>query len=357
LPFLLVAAAAYSIAKTNPSIVYNILAITVTAMLLQAALVIVFRIVPDLEMAWLSGELSRYVSGPNVIAGLLDDSGRNNVLDTAKAGGVFVNANIAAAYLGIGALTAVLVARGIQLRLMWLVGSFLWGSVFFTGSKAGILLALFLPMAALAFVYHVQFDRWSKALLITGGLAAGSIMFILGISTFDVLTRHLSFVAASVDTASTRLLIWSFAGQEFWESPWLGQGFGGWQLGYESYALELGVNPYPPHNTLINLWSQSGFAAVVLGLAFIFSVMRLAYRAYVPFGRHESLNGLILGLVGGWILIQGMGENWGLFGDPRLQPFFATAIGLAYATLRRRDLRQSSGDAGMTVSRSGFFVT
>src|SRR5262249_49946861 len=72
---------------------------------LEALLVVLFRALPQLENAFLHHPLAALFVSPNTLAALFD-AGRNNVLDPGKAGGLFVNANIAATYLGMSAIAA-----------------------------------------------------------------------------------------------------------------------------------------------------------------------------------------------------------------------------------------------------------
>lgn len=335
LPFLLVAAAAYSLAKHNRRFVYTILGITGVVMIFEATLVVLFRLSPELEMAYLNSNLSGLFSGPNTISALIDESQRNNVLDPEKSGGIFTNGNIAAAYLGMGAFITFMASRINKSKILFISAATLWISTLFTGSKAGIMLAVSLPLSALAFIYYSKNDKRSRSILLLGTLISAPIIFTFAIYALDSLAQKSSFAAASIETASTRLLIWEYAAQAFFDSPIFGQGFGGWQHGYYDYALSTGIPPsFPPHNTLIYLWSQSGILATVLAFVFMFHVYRLAYRL-TAFNKHnERLLGLTLGTVASFLFIQGMGENWGLFGDPHQQPILATLVGLAYSTLR-----------------------
>ena len=60
--------------------------------------------------------------------------------------------------------------------------------------------------------------------------------------------------------------------------------------------------------------------------------MGLAYRLARSKQNEPRSLGFTLSMVAGWLFIQGMGENWGLFGDVRQQTVFAVLIGLAYAS-------------------------
>lgn len=136
------------------------------------------------------------------------------------------------------------------------------------------------------------------------------------------------FVAESANTTSVRLQIWSFAAQTFSNSPLLGQGFGGWQVEFLPFAEANGLNPaFPPHNTLIYLWSQSGLPAAMLSVIFMFLVLLQAWTLVRKGQEQDQQLGLLLALAAIWQFGQGMGENWGLWGDSHLLVLFATLVG------------------------------
>lgn len=337
IPFFLVAAGAYSLSKKNPRTAFIALSATMVILAFQALMVITFRIYPELEITYLRSSIAGIFSGPNVINSLLDGSERNNVLDPQKAGGVYVNANIAAAYLGMSSFIAFLLFKIRRSFLLFITALLLWTSTLFTGSKAGIILAISLPLVAFYFQVYRSNKKNSRPLMLLSTIAATPILVGLAAFSLDNLAEKSSFAAASIDTASIRLMIWSYAAQAFTESPIFGQGFGGWQRGYETYALATGIPPeFPPHNTLIYLWSQSGIIAAMLGLLFMFHVMRLAYQLTASQQRNTRLLGLTLGMAAGWLFIQGLGENSGHLGDPRQQPILAALVGIAYANVKSR---------------------
>lgn len=355
IPFFLIAAASYSASKRNPRLVCTTLSITTGVMIFEALLVVAFRLSPELEMAYFQSSVSGSLSGPNVISSLLDDSGRNNVLDPEKAGGIYVNANIAASYLGMGAFIAFTISRANKSSLSFIAALLLWIGALFTGSKAGIMLAFALPLCALAFYYYRRNNKRSRSIILVSAWAAAPIMLILAAFSIYFLAESFSFAAESINTAAVRLEIWNYAAKAFLESPILGQGYGGWQQGYGTYALAMGISPnFPPHNTLIYLWSQNGILAAALGLMFMLAVMRLAYRLAVTDQRETKLLGLALGMTAAWLFIQGMGENYGHLGDARQQPILAALIGLAYSTLRRQHVSSTSAPA---ISRAPYTQT
>jgi O-Antigen ligase len=333
LPFFLIAAATWTLGRYDTNVVYRMLGVMCVLMALEAAIVVVFRLSPNIEMAYWMSDFSGIFSGPNTIGALLDNTERNNVLDPTKSGGVFVNANIAAAYLGVGSFIAVLVANKRYFQFFILIALFLSGSVYFTGSKAGIMLAITLPLLAVLGSRFLKSDHQlpyaiNMHLVIPACLVAVILADnIIGLTKVNILSS-----AAVTETMNIRLEIWRYTAQVFSEHLFLGQGFGGWQKGFQEYALIHNLSTgFPPHNTLIYLWSQSGLFAALLGAAFMYYVLSLAYILIKSSVGYSRLCGVTLGLVALWIFVHGMGENWGLLGDFRLLPLLAVLLGLAYA--------------------------
>lgn len=344
-PFFLIASAAAIVARDHPRVLRTVLGIVCAELLVLVLVVVAFRLDPALEMAYLRSELAGWLTGPNTIGAMLDGTGKNNVFDPVKSGGVFVNANVAAAYLGVGALTAFMLAGQRQGQASWflLAGTVLLTGVFFTGSKASTLLGLALPLAAAGVALYARFDRPVRNTLLVVALLVGPGCLLLAWGVTSLAKPSMladssmmgglgsagaAFVAESTNTTNVRLKIWGYAVQAFAETPLLGQGFGGWKQGYTPYAESVGLSPaFPPHNTLIYLWSQSGLLAPLLALAFMYLVARLAWTLIRSGQAQPQQLGLLLGLAAAWHFGHGMGENWGLWGDTHLLPLFATLVG------------------------------
>src|SRR6266540_2782205 len=74
----------------------------------EAGLVVLFRLLPGVEHMFLQ-TVGGFFAGQNTVAALFGEHG-NNVVDPAKSGGVFVNANVAAMFLGVNGLAALAVS-------------------------------------------------------------------------------------------------------------------------------------------------------------------------------------------------------------------------------------------------------
>jgi O-antigen ligase len=259
---------------------------------------------------------------PNTLEGLFYES-RNNVLDAAKSGGLFVNANIAAAYLGVSAVAAWYVAKSTRSTSLRGVAVLNWCAVFFTGSKAGLLCALVLP-TALALSNAIRVRRINPlapfAALIALGGAAG--VAVLGEQLFA------DFSSNAISTLVSREEIWRYAIGLIEEHPIVGLGFGGWEERFTLYSsLTGGTTTVPAHNSLFILWLQSGLPGLLCGVIFVATVYSAVVRC---FGAADvALVSYAMGVAGAftWYFVQGLGENFGLVGEVHMTPLLGVLLG------------------------------
>ncbi|MFM0300654.1 O-antigen ligase family protein [Paraburkholderia sediminicola] len=293
----------------------------------QSTLVIYFRLIPDVKIQYLQGHLAEIFTSPNTLIDLFG-SERNNVLDEAKSGGFEVNANTGAAWVGMVGMVTMGLAIGLRRKLLFFVSLFHLVAVFFSGSKAAsLLVCCLLALMYLTVYISKKFTPSRFAILISFVVlltVAGSIVVAAGSAT--------DFGQASSDTLDTRKLIWAHAAVEFLKHPILGQGFGGWSETFQAYAWRQKISDgYPPHDTLIRLWSQSGLIAALVGAAFmiafsveVLTLVRSGSRTAAWIGA-----GIWCGFL--FVSIQGLGENWGLLGTLRMSPFIAACFALSRA--------------------------
>lgn len=328
--FLILLVVAYRIEVCLPGTVRHILVALLTAMTIEAILVILFRLSPSVENAFWRTPLAGIIIEPDTLRLLLSGLLKNNILDPTKAGGLFINANVAAVYLGMGSFFAWGLAEIGKARWLQLVGGLLWLAVFFTGSKVGLMLGIGLPVLGwlMSLQARIGWRSWLMGFVAVGIMAM--IMFVLMYSFIDV---GQSGMINRLDSAlSIRFKIWNYGWQAFLQSPFLGQGFGGWQLGYVPYAYSIGIpTNFPPHNTLIYLWSQSGLFALAIGIGFMLSVVGFAYRLHLLPSKPLSAWGRMFGLASLWLFIQGFGENYGPVGENHILVLFALALGFSLA--------------------------
>jgi len=196
--------------------------------------------------------------------------------------------------------------------------------------------------------------RWKRRLQQLGLVmacfcAAATLLWLAGMHSDETSSAAVrAFAEESDATLNVRQQIWTYAATAFFERPLLGQGFGGWQQGFEIYARNAGLQEgFPPHNTLIYLWSQGGALAAALGLLFMYSVLSFAKRQLHSNGISPSVGiGLATSISFAWVFIHGLGENFGLLGDEHMTPVLAALLALAYA-------KAGSLSLGAGRSRSG----
>ena len=325
LMFMSIFAASYILTMKEPRMIPIFFKAWIFTAIIPAALIVLFRASPELEHQFLTSSFAGYFINPNTLASLFGDE-PNNVLDPQKAGGFFVNANAAAAYFGIGALIS------LGYWLAYRDRGFLWGAgvflltIWFTGSKAGIVLSIVFPLAASLFYYYTRFRfTWVTLSSLIFLLFMGLLAFVL----FFFSMMHTDFGARSLEALGTRMAIWFYMFEQFRLYPLTGQGFGGWEL--NSPDLTGTGRAFPPHNMFMMLWSSSGVIAVFIGILFFTLIFSFGWRGMRT--GHEEVRGVSLGISFAflWVLVQGMGENWGIIGEAHMLPLLASTLGFCYA--------------------------
>jgi len=299
----------------------------------EAGLVVLFRLLPGVEHMFLQ-TVGGFFAGQNTVAALFGEHG-NNVVDPAKSGGVFVNANVAAMFLGVNGLAALAVSAVTRTRWVRVVGVAALVAILFTGSKSATILALVLPAAAYGIVRMRRSPRatlrWQ--VLVPAGSAVAALLALLVAVT--------GLLHPLLEAFITRTAIWAFGAESFRHHPVLGLGYGGWQAGFARYAASHHLNQnFPPHNVLLAAWATTGIAGLVLTVMFFAFSIKLFVRA--------PLGGVTFAACGGaavaWILIQGMGENTDVFGEIHLIPVVALLVGYLTRYLGE-ETKSSAGSA------------
>ena len=275
-------------------------------------------------MAFLHSSFAKILINPNIVDGLFHGT-RNNIFDPTKAGGFFTNANVAAAFLGINALISYGFSKAYAISWLKAITLLLILGVFFTGSKAGVLLTILL--FALLIITPKIIDRQLTVQRVL--IALFFLNVILALALMAMVTLHYSdFVRQSAETIGVRITIWSYGFREFLHHPLMGLGFGGWQRGFAAYAAQIDINPnFPPHNTLIYLWAESGLVTVILALVFMFTILKFSIQLIKS--RITDLTMLGIALLGAysWTFIHGMGTNFGLVGELHMEIVLAALLG------------------------------
>lgn len=299
----------FSDAEALPRVLNGFLMLTA----LNAIMVIVFRLAPGIEDAFFASSLRNVLSNPKLVANY--DLFIPNTYDPDKAGGVFGNANTGAAFnlLCMGVALATMGSRG---RL----GNFVYLALFslaimMSGSKSAIMIYA----AAASILVFLLFLRVRSAhlrmvlLSVSGSVAL--VVTLVAIALFDTIGSS-EFSQNVSQTSEYRMLLWRVARLTFPDHPIRGLGFGGWFEVLANYAAT-GVNiAWPPHNSLVMAWADSGIFAVILIAAIWWRVFARLFRHAVHDQSRGPALGALFGL--GCVAAMSMGDTFSLFGNQNM---------------------------------------
>ncbi len=346
LQFLVIFAAVVTEGRRDEGLIVRLLVVTLVMSLVEAALVVAGRLSAGIKFTFLLSPVAKWLVTPNIIDNLFTGN-FNGVMDPTKSGGVFINANVAATFLGICACTALGLALHLRRRWLGVLGAILLSAVLFTGSKAGLMLAVAVPILMLHAI-SLRYRGWRNRLrMLMAAVVIGGAIGWLGpkaihIGETSAYAQLGTFLQKSNMTLSAREEIWQYGAQAFKQHPLKGQGFGGWQKDFPRYARKVGLEPdLPPENSIIYLWSQGGGLAALLALAFIYEVLTIGWRQIRI--RSSPTFGLSLAMTAAylWTFVRGMGSNDTLLGDIHMSPVLATLLALGY--LQRRFVAEPAG--------------
>lgn len=319
-PFLIVYLFVYQHMRTNPEGIWRAVKIFCIFAVVQSLLVISFRFFSDLEIRFFRTFFAKLFINPNVIAEFFSFGGGNNTFDAAKAGGFFVNANVAGAYAGILFYLSIAAFNTHKKKIFIFLPILHVAAILTCGSKAALLLLFIIPIICL-------FIIWKRKAFI--------YVFIFAVFLVPVIFLAFNFLdikdllSSSRHTFIGRTFLWEYAGQQFLQHPLLGQGYGGWNftvMDVSGNAAGYDIRTkLPPHNALIILWSQSGIIAVFLGVL----LWALIIRNTLTFRRSDTK--LYWGLFAGYLvfLTHSLGENYGIFGEAHMTSALALIAGMS----------------------------
>jgi len=315
LPFVFILAATIEVIGRREDLVRMLVYGVLASAAVEAALVIAFHLQPAWEKWFISSSIAPIFINPNALT-----PGHS---DVKRWSAFLLNSNTAAGYLGICSLLAYAVALRYQRWWPALIGAFLALGIFFTGSKAGMLLLGSVYTAGCIMLAWPKVNR------------KGRYALIVAIAIFGALAVwNLDMIAQTIGRSWTvRVKIWNFGLLSFIEHPVRGLGFGGWEVAIAEYAKEVALRKaYAPHNTIIGLWSQSGLVAAILGILFIAWTLILAWGSRNTPKWREFMICATLALA--WYFIHQQVDNWGLVNERHIMPIVAMLIGIAYAVVR-----------------------
>lgn len=297
-------------------------------LLVPGILIIWFQLSPVAESEFLRSSLAKLVINPNLLESFFSDS-PNNVFDENKAGGFFINGNVAAAYFGIAGFVALGLWLAYKKWFYLLFSLVFWIIAVFTGSKSSI---VFITFFLLCFL--VILDSKYKYILYF-------FIGMLGFAMLILLAGHLnSFKEELIKTISVRILIWSHFFNIFMPNFYQGLGFGGWLPSFLEYAHYYGITAaFPPHNLFIATWAESGFPALMLLIVFYYYLIGFSLKLLRSSTRELRGLGVAVLFSSLWMLLHGMGENFGPIGEDHMFVLHAVVLGFSYARYKK-DIEQ-----------------
>jgi O-antigen ligase len=307
------------------------LALTIASpvVLLQSALTIVFRFAPALEAAFYSSPAALFLSEPDVE--LMASGIPQNVSDPDKAGGFLLNGNITSLLMAIVACIYIYEYLKTKQNLFAVVASVAAVAGVATGSKTALVLLVGLPLLA-GFV--VLFTRRKRLGLIVGGVAAGLLVVAISVLAFTGFKQ----IFSALPTLGDRGALWTLAGRAFADHPFLGLGYGGWSeyisdSFYTVFPADRTFQIFPPHNFVIQAWSDGGIVLAVLVLIAavipIVGAVRLlnALRTRRPVSA-DVLSATALLVASAWVVAHGTLDTTSFFGENHTIAFIAVVVAL-----------------------------
>jgi O-antigen ligase len=310
------------LASDEPGLLDTMMMWAVPGIAVQSVLVMLFRGSPALEERFLSSGLGAATVGP-AAANIYTDT-PPNVVDPGRAGGFFVNGNVASLFGCVAAVLLCVVARRRMQRWLYAVAALSAAGAVCTGSKSVFIIGM-----GLVFVI-VVLPRIRKvpALLVT--VAAVLVTPLVFSMAIDVVERIApSFHAAADMSYDTRAQLWARAAQMFEESPVLGTGFGGWaeRVGRVGSRTDL-----PPHNFIVATWAYSGILAAVLSICFMVVTVAFGLRVVASQPTIRDRRTAVFALCAvAWAFLHGMGDNTAVYGDRQSMILVAIAFGYLFA--------------------------
>lgn len=338
--------------RSEPSL-SRVLTVAAPFVLLQAVATIVFRLFPSVQDWYFGLGIARWLSEPGVesIA-----SNPQNVTDPGKAGGFFLNGNIAALFLGVVAcvyLYSFAITRALSSLAIAVV---MIAGVVATGSKSGLGLAIALPILA-AVVMLASRNRRLAILSLIGAAFIGIV------SVAAVAIGNPALLEVSIRTLGDRGLLWTYAAQQFPLNPITGMGYGGWLDRLDAnfvsiFGPDRPYDDFPPHNLFIQAWADAGIVLALLVIAtVVISVargVRFAVQVSARSGRWSFLEGGVILAALLWFPLHGMLDTTAFYGENRTLAFYALVLAIASERIvaRRRDQNDTSSSEPALLPQS-----
>ncbi|MCT9001817.1 O-antigen ligase family protein [Microbacterium memoriense] len=303
---------------------------------LEAGMILLFRLSPAVEELFLASPIARFVSEPGV--DVLFTGGYENVLDPGKSGGMLLNGNTAALLMALCACVYALVGcwwPGRKAALLS-IAALCSVAMLFTGSKSPVAMIVVLPLISFAILIAVR--KPLIGVLLTLGAGALAVLLVVGVRLVKP-----ELLEEATRTIGERAVLWGLV-LESVPSRWFsGLGFGNWRERMVDRVVEnpqLAGDPtlrvLPPHNLFAQAWVDSGLIALLLVVVLAVGPL-LTVVASMRAQRSEkvlSLNSarLVVVFAGlAWPLVHGMTDTTLFYGDNHTIPWFAILVAAAYS--------------------------
>lgn len=294
--------------------------------LFNSLLIILFRYNGDFEYFFINNFLS-FFKNPDRLSSEVG----LNVFDSYKAGGVFDNANTAATFHLICYGLTIMIKNFLRRKIFLFVVIINFLAVLMSGSKSAIILLVFLSFLSLLLAFYFN-SRGNVKIIKTLFLSIFTIFIYFSFSTLNSLFFKSSFGQQTSDTSDERYKIWLFAYDLFIKDPILGLGFGGWaeknnQFGH-LYSI---LANWPPHNSLIEAWANTGILGFFLSICIIFIIF---WRVYVFFKLIDIQEGKGLLIALGSAILMPLGDPQLLLGPVQAAPILGVVFAYCYKKLK-----------------------
>lgn len=301
----------------------------------HSLLIIGFRFFPDLKATFLLSGSLRLFKNPDRLSNYELGDISLNIFDPSKSGGLFDNANTAATFtlVAIGVLIATKnrFSRSSFLAMILVLSA----GVLATGSKSGIFYLATLAILSYS-VSAVTEKSKIRAICLLLIILPLFILLPLLSSTLSSTFFSSDLGQDTIKTGGYRLQLWTIAADAIKSHPVLGVGFGGWSEVMSSRATFFGVDPnWPPHNSLLQAWIETGVVGVVLLVCFW---LALIWRAILATTKQTPGGGASL-----FSLVAAAGMSMGdptpLLGAPQFAPMLGLLLALAFNRLDSGDTK------------------
>lgn len=311
----------YSVFKRidDPEKVFKLLKVFLFSCALNAFLIILFRLYPEVESVFISLLLG-FFKNPDRLQGNVG----LNVWDVNKSGGVFDNANTAATLHLICFGLVIMLKKHINIIIYCLILALNFFAIIASGSKSAVII-LFSSILLVGTICFYYFGNSQYKIIKIFALVIFSIFGLFTLSYFMNKFFSTDFGKNTADTSQDRSNLLNFAYDLFLQNPIQGLGFGGWGVKSDQFGSLYGILPsWPPHNSLVEAWANTGLLGFMLVVSII-SILLSRCLQYIKNINIQEGKGLTIALLGAVLMP---------LGDP--QPFLgpvqgAAALGVAFS--------------------------